>query len=361
MPSAFEPARLGALSLANRLVVAPMTTYSSQPDGNVADDEPPFLRRRAEGGFGLVMTAACCVHPSGHAFDGQWHCSDDRFIPSLRAMADAIHEGGSLACLQIHHGGRACPGRLCRGQAVSASAIPSERPNAETPRALEHEEILELIDAFGQAARRAVEAGYDAIEIHGANTYLLQQFVSPHSNRREDEWGQDRLLFPRMVTEAVLKAVDGRAVVGYRFSPEEMEEPGIRWEHTEALIEMLCAQPIDFLHASLWDFRMKGIKGDWPDTTLERIVQTTRGRLPVMAAGLIRQASDAEEAMALGADFLAIGRAALSQPDWPKVAIAGGEARIKIPATGAGELLTWPKGLEEKAYTVANWFEIEED
>ncbi len=359
MSSPFDPARLGPLEMANRLVVAPMTTYSSRPDGQIAEDEIPYLRRRAEGGFGMVMTAACCVHPSGHAFDGQWHCSDDRFLPSLARVSEAIHEGGSLACLQIHHGGRMCPGRLCGGRPVSASEIAPERPNAEAPRALEADEIEEIIAAFGQAARRAAEAGFDAVEIHGANTYLIQQFVSPHSNRREDEWGQDRLLFPRRVVEAVLEQAAGRAAVGYRFSPEEKEEPGLRWEHSEALIEMLCEMPIDFLHASLWDFRMKGLAGDWPETTLERIVGAAAGRRPVMAAGLIRQREDAEEALALGAGFLAVGRAALSQPDWPRAAQAG-RVRTTIPKEGAGSLLTWPKGLEEKAYTVANWFEIED-
>jgi 2,4-dienoyl-CoA reductase-like NADH-dependent reductase (Old Yellow Enzyme family) len=345
--------------MANRLVVAPMTTYSSLPDGMIADGEIPYLRRRAEGGFGMVMTAACCVHPSGHAFDGQWSCSDDRFLPSLARAAEAIHAGGSLACLQIHHGGRMCPGRLCGGKAVSASAVPPDRPGAEVPRALESDEIEEIIAAFGDAARRAVEAGFDAVEIHGANTYLIQQFVSPHSNRREDEWGRDRLLFPRRIVEAVLDQAGGRSAVGYRFSPEEKEEPGIRWEHTAALIEMLCGTDIDFLHASLWDFRMKGLDGSWPEATLERIARTSADRKPLMAAGGIRQREDAEEAMALGAGFLAIGRAALSQPDWPRAARLG-LTRTSIPKAGAAELFTWPKGLEEKAYTAANWFEIED-
>ena len=196
----FTPFRLNTgLTLKNRLVVAPMTTYSSYEDGTVRETEPPYLRRRAEGGFGLVMTAACYIHPTGQAFDGQWGCERDDRHPSLKSMADAIHEGGAAAFLQIHHGGRMCPSRLC-GRVLSASAVPATRPGAETPEAMSEDEIWTMIEGYAQAARRAVEAGYDGVEIHGANTYLIQQFVSPHSNRRDDEWGQDRLKFSREVT-----------------------------------------------------------------------------------------------------------------------------------------------------------------
>lgn len=347
------------MTAANRLVVAPMTTYSSQPDGVIAEDEIPYLKRRAQGGFGLVMTAACCVHPSGHAFDGQWHCSDDKFLPSLKRVADAIREGGSLSCLQIHHGGRMCPGRLCGGRAVSASAIAADRPNAETPRALKPDEIEEIIAAFGSAARRAREAGYDAVEIHGANTYLLQQFVSPHSNRRTDEWGRDRLLFPRRVIEAVAAEAGGLPIF-YRFSPEEAEKPGIRWEHSAELIDMLCGSAVDVIHASLWDFRMKGLNDDWAEPTLVRIARQVDGRRPLVGVGGIWTLEDALECESMGADMVALGRAALIEPDWPKVAPRRLPIRRKIPASGAGERFVWPAGLEEKAYSVARWFEIEE-
>lgn len=336
-----------------------MTTYSSQPDGWISDDEIPYLRLRAEGGFGLVMTAACYVHPSGHAFDGQWSCAEDRVIPSLRAVADAIREGGSYSTLQIHHGGRACPGRLCGGQPVSASAIPAERPNAETPRELTDDEIEEIIASFGQAARRAREAGFDSIEIHGANTYLLQQFVSPHSNRRTDKWGQNRLLFSQRVIDEVL-ANAGDLPVGYRFSPEELENPGIRWENTADLIDLLCAKGLAFVHVSLWDFRMKGLNGDWPKPTLERVAEKVAGRKPLIGVGQIWTLADAEEAMDMGADLVAVGRAALTHPDWPRHIAGGGEPRKTIPATGAKELFTWPAGLEDIAYNRAKWFEIEE-
>lgn len=360
MPSPFDPIQLGRWTSPNRLVVAPMTTYSSRPDGVIADDEIPYLARRAEGGFGVVMTAACAVHPRGKAFDGQWACWSDDFIPSLRSAASAISAHGALPVLQIHHGGRQCPSRLCGGTPLSASAIPNDRPNAETPAAMTEEEIEEAIAAYAQAARRGVEAGFAGIEIHGANTYLLQQFVSPHSNRREDKWGQDRLLFSRRIVEEVLSAIRGSAFAGYRFSPEELETPGIRWEDTARLIDLLCSSALDFVHVSLWDFRMKGLNGDWPDDTLSRTAASVAGRKPLIGVGQIKSLQDAEECLSRGADMAALGRAALSQPDWPKCVAAGGQPRIKIPKEKAGEILTWPKGLEDKAYNVARWFEIED-
>lgn len=355
----FEPFQLGSLALKNRLVLAPMTTYSSQADGQIADDEIPYLRRRAEGGFGLVMTAACAVHPRGKAFDGQWACWSDEFLPSLRSVADAIREGGAKSCIQIHHGGRACPSRLCGGTPLSASAIPALRPNAEVPAAMTESEIEEVIAAYASAAARSFAAGFDAVEIHGANTYLLQQFVSPHSNRREDKWGQNRLLFVERVVDAVLEACPGK-LVGYRFSPEEAEEPGIRWEHTAALLDLLCRKDLAFLHVSLWDYAIRGLKGDWPETTLERVVQKIDGRKPLIGVGKVWSLDDAEAVLSAGADLVALARSALVNPEWPQLAAAGGDIRRRIPRTGAGDLFTWPKGLEHMAYNVASWFEFED-
>jgi 2,4-dienoyl-CoA reductase-like NADH-dependent reductase (Old Yellow Enzyme family) len=336
-----------------------MTTYSSQPDGQIAEDEIPYLQRRAKGGFGLVMTAACAVHPRGKAFDGQWACWSDEFLPSLKKVADGIRDGGAKSCLQIHHGGRACPSRLCGGVPLSASAIPAERPNAETPKEMTDDEIDEAIAAFAAAARRGIEAGFDAIEIHGANTYLHQQFVSPHSNRRDDKWGQNRLLFVERVVDAILQAVPG-AVVGYRFSSEEIEEPGIQWEHTAALLDLLCEKGLDFLHVSLWDYKLQGLKGDWPDTTLERVVKKIAGRKPLIGVGKVWTKDDAQAVLTTGADLIALGRSALTNPEWPQQVADDVPIRRKIPKVGAADQLTWPKGLEDKAYNVANWFEIED-
>ncbi len=337
-----------------------MTTYSSQDDGNISADEIPYLARRAAGGFGIVMTACICVHPRGKAFDGQWAGWDDSFIPSMKLVADAIRAEGALAVLQIHHGGRSAPARLCGDPPLSASAVPHDRPGAEVPRAMTDDEIEEAVYSFGQTARRAIEAGYEGIEIHGANTYLIQQFVSPHSNRREDKWGQDRLLFTKRVVEEVLKQVDGRAFVGYRFSPEELEEPGIRWSDTSALIDYLCSTDLDFIHVSLYDYKMKGLKGDEEEPTLKRIADYTAGRKMLIGVGAVKSKEDAENCLDMGADMVALARTALTQPDFPLAVQRGEAVRTTVPKTGAGELFTWPKGLEKRAYSTPGWFAVED-
>ena len=333
-----------------------MTTYSSFPDGNIDPEEIEFLRRRAKGGFGTIITAACCVHPSGWAFAGQWQCSEDRFLPSLKSVADAIRGEGSAAILQIHHGGRECPPELCGGQSVSASAIASPRPNSVAPRALTEDEILEIIDAFGQATRRAAEAGFDGVEIHGANTYLLQQFVSPDSNRREDAWGQDRLKFSKAVVDSVLSHATQGFTVGYRFSTEEPQTPGLRISDTEALIDALCATKLDFLHVSLRDYRQLSMHEAFPEPVLDRVVSLVKDRKPLIGVGSVKTIEDAQAIWDAGADLVAIGRTAISDPEWPQ---HPSEPRTKIPRGDFAKELTIPAGLAKRIESVDGWFERE--
>ncbi|MFZ4509216.1 MAG: NADH-dependent flavin oxidoreductase [Fimbriimonas sp.] len=355
----FDPISLrGGLNLKNRLVLAPMTTYSSLADGTISPDELPYLHERAAGGFGMVMTAACNVHAWGKAFDGQWGCENDSRLPSLRAVVEAIHSGGATAVLQIHHGGRQCPSRLTGRNGLSASAIPAERPNAETPDAMTEEEIELTIQAFADAAVRAREAGFDGVEIHGANTYLLQQYVSPHSNRRTDQWSEP-LAFPLAITQTVLAAVGPDFAVGYRFSPEEIETPGIRWPLTETLIEALSGLPLAWLHLSVRDFRAGSLVGDFDEPTTQRVARVINGRVPLISVGSVRTEADAEALLALGADLVAIGRCAISEPRWPSVVLAGETPRTKVPHSGAQESLVLPKGLADKIYATPGWFEVE--
>lgn len=360
--SPFDPFVLPAGQvLRNRLILAPMTTYSSYEDGTIRETEIEYLRRRAAGGFGMVMTAACYVHGSGQAFKGQWSCADDRFLPSLRSVAEAIGAEGAFSVLQIHHGGRQCPSELCGGQPWSASAVPSERPNAEVPRPMTDADIETVVQAFACAARRAHEAGFDGVEIHGANTYLLQQFVSPHSNRRDDRWGQDHLAFPLAVTDAVLGAVPTGYPIGYRFSPEEAETPGIRWSDTARLIDALCARPLAFLHVSLRDHRAPSLNGEFDEPTLRRVGRQIAGRLPLIGVGGVKELADAQRVLDSGADLVAIGRVGISDPEWPRHAQAGEAIRTKVPARDAERVLTIPAGLAARIATVPGWFEVEEE
>jgi len=349
----------GGQSLKNRLVLAPMTTYSSFDDGVIRPEEVEFLKSRAEDGFGMVMTAACYVHPSGKAFDGQWACSDDRFLPSLKSAADGIHDGGAFAVLQIHHGGRQSPGRLCGGTSLSASAIPAERENAETPRSMTIAEIEEIIDAFGSAARRAKDAGFDGVEIHGANTYLLQQFVSPHSNRREDEYGQDRLLFSKRVVESVLSSVGPNFPVGYRYSPEEIETPGIRWPDTHDLIELLLGFPLAWHHISLKDYKVPSLVGDFDEPVLKRVRRLIGNRAPLISVGAVNTLADAEAALE-DSELVAVARAAITDPNYVRKLMQGEKPNLAFPRSGAKESLNLPEGLVNRILGAPGWLPAEE-
>ncbi len=341
----------------NPWVLAPMTTYSSLPNGDLSPDEEPYLQRRAKGGFGTVITAACAVHPSGRAFEGQWASWDDAFLPSLRRAADAIHGGGATAILQIHHGGRSCPPEKAVGGPICPSAVAAERPGAPTPREMTEGEIERTLDDFASAARRAVAVGFDGVEIHGANTYLVQQFVSPHSNRRTDRWNADDLRFPTELCRRVRESVGPEAAVGYRFSPEEPETPGIRLDRTERLLDaLLGTRTLDDLHISLRRYDGPSMHDEASEPVLRRIARHIADRLPFIGVGGVATSGDADAARALGADFVAVGRAAISDPEWPRHIEGGEPTRPYLPQGDFGDLCTLPKGLAHKIENTPGWF-----
>lgn len=342
------------LELQNRLAVAPMATFSGNEDGSLHPDEVAFLARRAKGGFGLIITGACFVHPSGRAFDGQWGCESDARIADLRIMADAIHAEGAKAYLQIHHGGRACPPRLC-GETVAP-----DKEGTPTPRGLTASEVDEMVAAFGEATRRAKEAGYDGVEIHGANGYLLQQFFSPATNLREDKWGQDRFSFPLAVAEACLEHAGDGFEVGYRLSPEESDVPGIHIQETLELVDRLAGLPLSYIHLSTWSRDQKSTKDDDPRTFIKRLAQKIDGRMPLIGVGGVKQAEDAEYILNEGADIVALGRTAISDPEWPIHVQNGEPVRTKYPRTGGHASFTVPAGLDTKMVNVPGWMDLED-
>ncbi|ETT54198.1 MULTISPECIES: NADH-dependent flavin oxidoreductase [unclassified Paenibacillus] len=324
------------IELKNRVVMAPMTNFSSNEDGTVSRPELDYYIRRS-GGAGMVITACVYVSRGGKGFPGEFGADHDGLIPSLRELAEAIKGEGAKAVLQIFHGGRQCPPeQLVDGQPVSASDVPAELPgggHGTVPRPLTDEEITGIIADFGEATRRAIEAGFDGVEIHGANGYLLQQFFSPHSNRREDRWGGDlqkRLTFPlavlRSVKAAVKQHAQGGFLVGYRFSPEEPETPGITMADTFALIDALTAEGLDYLHASLmelWSLPRRGTEDSRP--RIEQIVDRAGDKAPVIGVGSLYSAADALKSLDSGISLVALGRPLLIEPDWVQK-LAGGRA-----------------------------------
>ncbi len=356
------------VELKNRVVMAPMTNFSSNPDGTVTEAEVNYYARRAKG-VSMVITACTNVTANGKGFHGEFAGDRDEMIPSLKQLATAIKEQGAKAVLQIFHGGRMCPPELVpNGDIVSASAVAAEQPGAKTPRALTETEVEEIIEAFGETTRRAIEAGYDGVEIHGANGYLIQQFFSPHSNRREDRFGgslENRMTFPLAIVDKVKSVVDAHGksdfIVGYRFSPEEPETPGITMDETIALVDVLAEKSLDYLHVSLNDFFSTPRRGveDLSKTRIDYLLETINGRVPLIGVGSIYTANDARKALNTGVALLALGREIIIDPDWVQKVAGGKEDEIitKLHKDKQEELVV-PDPLWNAIVNTPGWFPI---
>lgn len=343
------------VKIKNRVVIPPMTEASGFEEGSITRDELRYFKIHS-GGVGMFISPVANVSESGKGFEGELSITDDRYLPGLSKMASAMKQNGTKAILQIFHAGRMSNSGILRGaQTVSASAVAAERPNAETPRALTNEEIEQIIVDFGQATRRAIQAGFDGIELHGANTYLLQQFFSPHSNRRTDKWGGDvdkRMTFALEVIKSVRKAVDSYAekpfIVGYRISPEEIENPGIRMADTLHFIDVLADQPIDYLHISMgYAWRTSLNDTDDKEPLILKIKKQVNNRLPLISVGSVEKPEDAEKVMDAGIDFVALGREILREPKWVQKVENSDEGSIRYTIS--------TQDLDELGITPAMW------
>ncbi|WPD75671.1 NADH-dependent flavin oxidoreductase [Dickeya fangzhongdai] len=320
----------------NRVVLPPMTEQMSFEDGTVTLEEINYMQQRA-GGVGLFITPVAYINKEGKGFEGQLGADDDSKIPGLAKLAHAIKSRGAKAILQIFSAGRMTNSLITRGlQPVSASAVAAPRNGAETPRELSSAEVVSLISDFAQATRRAIQAGFDGIELHGANTYLLQQFVSPHSNRRTDEWGgslDKRLHLPLTVIDEVMKTKNKYAspsfIVGYRLSPEEIEEPGITLDDTKYFVGKLQQTELDYIHVSMGSVWRSSIRDK--DNTAPIITQLKKEshKKPIIAVGNVRTPEQAEEVMQSDIDFVALGHQLIIDPNWVEKVISGHEDTIR--------------------------------
>lgn len=324
------------ITIKNRIVIPPMTEEMSFSNGEVTSDELRYYHMHS-GGAGMFITATANVNALGKGFEGELSVADDKFIPSLTKLAEAMHRDETKAILQIFSAGRMSSTAILRGQQpVSASAIKATRNNSETPRELTEVEIEQTIKDFGQATKRAIVAGFDGVEIHGANTYLIQQFFSPHSNRRTDKWGgsvEKRMTFPLAVVDEVQSSIDKYAdrpfLLGYRISPEEIETPGIRFDDTLQLIDALRQKPLDYLHVSMGDVWRKSLNDKSVTKPLNLTIKEHLGNLPLIGVGDIQTPKDAEKVLDEGIDFAAIGREILREPHWVQKVIDGDEDAIR--------------------------------
>lgn len=357
------------ITLKNRVLMAPMTNFSSQDNGEVTEAELEYYRVRS-GGVGAVLTAVANVTDDGKGFNGEIGAHRDDLVPSLKKLADTIKGEGAKAILQIFHAGRMSPPELLPDkQTVSASAVAPVREGAMTPRELTNDEIETIIKAFGDATRRAIEAGFDGVEIHGANTYLIQQFFSPHSNRRNDKWGgsvEKRMMFPLAIINEVNQTVkefgDESFIVGYRLSPEEREEPGITMEDTLTFTDRLAQEDLHYLHVSVMDFHQGSMRDESDTASRVQLIQDRIGdKLPIIGVGSLHTPDDVEKAMDGGVPLMALGREIIVEPEWIQKVEAGRESDIRTSlSVDDRETLTVPEPLWQAIVNTKGWFPVKE-
>lgn len=317
-----SPFTIKGLSLKNRIVMAPMCQYSvEKKDGIPNDWHFVHYLSRAVGGTGLIIVEMTNVEPDGRITDNCLGLWSDNHIPAFQKIVDGIHKQGAKAGIQIAHAGRKAQDAI---QPVAPSPItyptsPGQKPYL-TPRELTIEEIKDLVEKFKQAARRAVEAGFDTIELHGAHGYLLHQFMSPNINVRTDEYGQDLAKFGVEVIQAVKSVMPEDMPLLMRMSAIEYMDGGYTIEHSLEMAKRFKEAGVDVFHVStggegppgkLRPENYPGFQVSFARRFKEQL------DVPVIAVGILEEPNVAQYVLKNGeADLIAIGRGMLDDPYW---------------------------------------------
>ena len=347
MTQLFSPLALGPLALPNRIVIPPMCQYSAE-DGSAQDWHLIHLGQLAISGAGLLIVEATAVSPEGRITPGCLGLYSDANEAALGRVVGAIRKLSDIPlAIQIAHAGRKASShrpwesglQIPRAQGGWTAYAPSalaHLPGEEPPQALDRAGLAKVREDFVAAARRAVRLGFQGIELHGAHGYLLHEFLSPISNRREDEYGgafENRIRFPLEVFDAVRAAVDPKIPVWFRLSGTDWVEGGWDIEQTCRLARELETRGAAATHVSSGGVspQQKIALGPGYQVGLARAVKQAT-ETPVIAVGLITEPEEAEAVIARGdADAVAVGRAALYDPRWPWHAAAKLGAEVKAP------------------------------
>lgn len=323
-PHVFSPLTIRGMTLKNRVVMMPMGSDFAGHDGELSDEHIKYYELRARGGTGLIMVENVCVkYPEGSNGTTQLRLDKDCYIPRLFALTEACHRQGALMGIQINHAGASAMSSRIGMQPVSASRFPS-KAGGEIPRGLSKEEITSIAKDYGTAAKRAVNAGFDVVEIHAGHSYLISQFLSPTTNDRTDEFGgsaENRARFCRMVIDEVRKAVGPRVPISLRLSVDELVEGGNTVEDCLEYLEYLNDEVDIFdtsagLNASIqYQIDANYLEDGWR-SYMAKAVRDKFGK-PTIAIGNIRDPKIADDILARGdADLIGMGRGLIADPDW---------------------------------------------
>jgi 2,4-dienoyl-CoA reductase-like NADH-dependent reductase (Old Yellow Enzyme family)/thioredoxin reductase len=338
-PLLFSTGLIGATVLRNRIIMAPMEKNLAAPDGSVTRRYIDYVAARAAGGAALINLESMYVDPVGRNHVYQIGLHDNRLLPGLTRLVDAAHHHGALVAAEIQFSGRETSSAVTGFQPVAPSPFPcAVLAGGETPRELTVPEIRRIVERFAEAADRAVRAGFDVVEVHGAHGYLIGQFLSPYSNKRADEYGGDaerRMRFPLEVVAAVRAALRGRAALAYRISADEYVEGGLRVEDVLPFCARLEAAGVQLLDVSAAIYEsavMIAQPMEMPPGCLRHLSAAIKRcvRIPVSVAGRINDPGVAEAILADGhADFVTLGRALHADPDFAAKAREGRAAAIR--------------------------------
>lgn len=335
----FSVGHIGQLTTKNRLVMPPIVHNYADESGYATPRYVAHIDRMVEGGVGTIILEASFVRQDGKGFRNQLGLHVDSVVHALRPIVDAGHRQGVIMGIQLFHGGRQASEKVSGSQPVAPSSISCPVVN-EVPRELTVAEIGDLVTAFGAAARRAKQAGFDFVEIHGAHGYLIAQFLSPFSNHRTDEYGgspQKRRRFLEEVYAAVREATDPYYPITVRLSGEETIPGALTIDDTVATAQRLEALGVAALHISCGNYATYALGTMIPpmaieDGVLRPLAQRVKRAvgIPVIAVGKIRMQDMVEDVLAKGdADFVAIGRSLLADPDWPKKVQSGASKEVR--------------------------------
>ena len=317
--------KIGTMELKNRFVVPPMGTNFGTYEGMVTDEMIAYYRRRAKGGFGLIIIEVTAVDRKGKAIVNEVGLWDDSQIPGFKKLMDAIHEEGAKVVVQLHHAGRqSAPFYIFNEMPEAPSKVACPMLNVP-PDAMTNERVWEVIDEFGDAAVRAKKAGADGVEVHGAHGYLVAQFMSPHANKRTDEFGGDffgRMKFPQEVFKNIRSKVGDDYPLLFRFGWDEKVNGGRTLEESVMVGRMAEAAGVDALDISIMTYgslpymsappAMPHGFNQFPTGMIKKAVS-----IPVISVGRYEPAI-AESALLNGcADFISFGRESIADPDLP--------------------------------------------
>ncbi len=336
-PHLFQPITVKGMRVRNRTSMAPMGTNYACQNGEMSLRHIGYYEQRAAGGTGLIIVENANVSwPAGSNGTTQLRIDHDSYIPRLYQLTETLHRHGACVAVQINHAGASAMESRTGVQPVSASNIPSKTGGA-SPRPLSREELEAIARQYGEAARRAKVAGFDAVEVHGGHSYLLCQFLSPTMNDRTDEFGgsaENRARFPRMVLDAVRAQVGEDFPIIFRLSADERVPGGNTIDDSLELLEYLIEQ-IDIVDVSCGlndtiDYQIDSCR--LPDgwrAFLSRAVRERFGK-PTITTGNIRDPKVAEEILARGdADFVGMGRGLIAEPCWARKVAEGREDELR--------------------------------